>query len=117
MFVHAPVMLGPVPVDFILFAMVLAGIALFHRHTFQVAITGLAAITLYKLAFTGFAQGPGLGGLAGLLAHEWGTLPNPFLLLMGFALPSRPLEDSNVPVELPRLLPGHWKGGFLLRGM
>src|SRR5258706_2210172 len=114
MFVHAPVMLGPVPVDFILFAMVLAGIALFHRHTFQVAITGLAAITLYKLAFTGFAQGPGLGGLAGLLAHEWVTLANLFLLLMGFALLSRHFEDSNVPIELPRILPDDWKGGFLL---
>src|SRR5258706_479577 len=114
MFVHAPVMLGPVPVDFILFAMVLAGIALFHRHTFQVAITGLVAITLYKLAFTGFAQGPGLGGLAGLLAHEWVTLANLFLLLMGFALLSRHFEDSNIPVELPRILPDDWKGGFLL---
>src|SRR5258706_11669540 len=114
MFVHAPVMLGPVPVDFILFAMVLAGIALFHRHTFQVAIRGLAAIALYKLAFTGFAQGPGLGGLAGLLAHEWVTLANLFLLLMDFALLSRHFEDSNVPIELPRILPDDWKGGFLL---
>jgi Na+/H+ antiporter NhaD/arsenite permease-like protein len=114
MFVHSPVMLGPVPVDFILFALVLLGIALFHRHTFQVAITGLAAITLYKLAFTGFAQGPGLGGLAGLLAHEWVTLANLFLLLMGFALLSRHFEDSNVPIELPRILPDDWKGGFML---
>src|SRR5258706_10805320 len=114
MFVHAPVMLGPVPVDFILFAMVLAGIALFHRHTFQVAITGLVAITLYKLAFTGFAQGPGLAGLAGLFAHEWVILANLFCLLMGFALLSKHFEDSNVPIELPKILPDDWKGGFML---
>jgi len=111
---HQPVMLGPVPVDFILFALVLLGIALFHRHTFQVGITGLVVITLYKLVFTGFAQGPGLPGLGGLVAHEWVTLANLFLLLMGFALLSRHFEDSRVPVELPRVLPDDWKGGFVL---
>ena len=62
MFVHAPVMLGPVPLDFILFALTLLGIALFHRLTLQVALAGLATVTLYKLALTGFAQGPGLQG-------------------------------------------------------
>jgi Na+/H+ antiporter NhaD/arsenite permease-like protein len=114
MFTHAPVMLGPVPVDFILFALVLLGIALFHRHTLQVAVTGLVVITIYKLAFTGFAQGPGFAGLAGLFAHEWVILANLFGLLMGFALLSKHFEDSNVPVELPRILPDDWKGGFLL---
>jgi Na+/H+ antiporter NhaD/arsenite permease-like protein len=110
-------MLGPVPVDFILFALVLVGIAVFNRRTLQVALVGLAAITLYKLAFTGFAQGPGLAGLAGLLAHEWVTLANLFGLLMGFALLSRHFEESRVPAELPRILPGDWKGGFLLLAM
>src|SRR5258708_32353211 len=114
MYVHAPVMWGPAPVDSILSALVLLGIAVFPRHTFRVAIAGLAAITAYKLAFTGFAQGPGLAGLAGLLEHEWVTLANLFLLLMGFALLSRHFEDSNVPVELPRILPDDWKGGFML---
>lgn len=114
MFVHAPVMLGPVPVDFILFALVLAGIAFFNRHTLQVALAGLVAVALYKLAFTGFAQGPGLAGFAGLLAHEWVILANLFLLLMGFALLSKHFEESNVPVELPRILPDDWKGGFVL---
>src|SRR5258708_33687573 len=114
MFVHAPVMLGPIPVDFILFALVLAGIAFFNRHTLGIALAGLVAVTLYKLAFTGFAQGPGLAGFAGLLAHEWVILANLFLLLMGFALLSKHFEESNVPVELPRILPGDWKGGFVL---
>src|SRR5437870_7697171 len=90
----APMMLGPVPVDFILFALVLAGIAFFQNRTFEIAVGGLAVITLYKLAFTGFAQGPGLAGLMGLLAHEWVTLANLFGLLMGFALLSKHFEES-----------------------
>ncbi|HEV2903551.1 MAG TPA: hypothetical protein VGW32_00810, partial [Pyrinomonadaceae bacterium] len=51
-----------VPVDFILFALTLLGVALFHHHTLRVALTGLAAIVLYKLAFTGFRTGPGIAG-------------------------------------------------------
>jgi Na+/H+ antiporter NhaD/arsenite permease-like protein len=112
---HAtPVMLGPVPVDFILFAAILAGIAFFHHHTFRVAVGGLVVITLYKLLFTGFNQGAGLGGLVGHLGHEWVMVANLFLLLMGFALLSKHFEDSHVPLELPRVLPDDWKGGFLL---
>ena len=114
MFTPTPVMIGPVPVDFILFALILLGIALFNHHTLRVAVWGLAGVTLYKVVFTGFAQGPGLAGLAGLLAHEWVILANLFGLLMGFALLSKHFEDSNVPVELPKILPDDWKGGFLL---
>ncbi|MFO1399239.1 MAG: citrate transporter [Burkholderiales bacterium] len=105
---------GPVPVDFILFGLTLLGVALFHHHTLKVALTGLAAITVYKLAFTGFREGPGLGGLAAHLGHEWVTLTNLFLLLMGFALLSRHFEKSRVPLVLPRYLPGDWRGGFVL---
>jgi Na+/H+ antiporter NhaD/arsenite permease-like protein len=103
-----------VPIDFILFALILLGIALFHRHTMPIAVCGLLAVTIYKLAFTGFAQGPGLAGLAGLFAHEWVILANLFGLLMGFALLAKHFEDSNVPVALPAILPDDWKGGFVL---
>ena len=103
-----------IPVDFILFGLTLAGVALFHRHTLQVALTGLAAITLYKLAFTGFKTGPGLGGLALHMAHEWVILANLLGLLLGFALLSRHFEDSRVPDVLPRFLPDDWKGAFIL---
>src|SRR3972149_1622846 len=61
-----------IPVDFILFGLTLAGVALFHHYTLQVALTGLAAITLYKLAFTGFKAGPGLGGLGRRMADQGG---------------------------------------------
>ena len=55
-----PLYLLGIPVDFILFALTLLGVALFHHHTLQVALTGLAAIVVYKLGFTGFKSGPGL---------------------------------------------------------
>ena len=109
-----PVVLLGIPVDFILFALTLLGVALFHRHTLPVALTGLAAIIVYKLAFTGFKFGAGLGGLGQHMAHEWVMLTNLFLLLMGFALLSRHFEESRIPDEMPALLPDDWKGGVAL---
>ncbi|HUQ25287.1 MAG TPA: citrate transporter [Burkholderiales bacterium] len=103
-----------VPVDFVLFGLTLAGVALFHHHTLQVALIGLAVIVLYKLGFTGFKTGPGLGGLALHLAHEWVILANLLGLLLGFALLSNHFEESKVPAVLPRFLPDDWKGGFVL---
>ncbi len=107
-----PILIAGIPVDFILFALTLLGVALFHHHTFNVAMTGLAAIVAYKLAFTGFKTGPGLGGFAAHLAHEWVVLANLFCLLMGFAILSRHFEKSEVPALMPRFLPDDWKGGF-----
>ena len=103
-----------IPIDFILFALTLLGIAIFHRYTLPVALAGLAAITTYKLAFTGFKDGTGLGGLGLHLQHEWVVLANLFLLLMGFALLSRHFEESRVPDELPAILPDNWTGAFAL---
>jgi len=103
-----------VPIEFVLFGLTLAGVALFHHHTLPVALSGLAAIALYKLAFSGFKTGPGLAGLALHMAHEWVILANLLGLLLGFALLSKHFEDSNIPAELPKFLPDDWKGGFLL---
>jgi hypothetical protein len=108
------VMLGPVPLDFVLFAAVLLCVALFHHYTFQVAVTGLVVITLYKALVTGLKTGPGMSGLLAHFGHEWVLLANLFCLLMGFALLSKHFEDSNVPAALPRYLPGDWKGAFAL---
>ena len=113
-FVPQLVMLGPVPLDFILFACVLLGIALFHHYTFQVAVSGLVVIALYKAIVTGTPLGAGFGGVLSVFAHEWVTLANLFCLLMGFALLSKHFEDSHVPAALPRFLPDGWKGGFVL---
>ena len=109
-----PVLLLGIPVDFILFALTLLGVALFHRHTLPVALTGLATIIVYKLAFTGFKFGTGIGGLGQHMAHEWVMLANLFLLLMGFALLSRHFEESRIPDEMPALLPDDWTGGVAL---
>jgi len=109
-----PILVFGVPVDFILFALTLLGVALFHHKTLQVALTGLAVIILYKVIFTGFKYGTGLGGLGHHMAHEWVTLGNLFLLLMGFALLSRHFEESRIPDEMPALLPDDWKGGVVL---
>ena len=103
-----------IPVDFILFALTLLGVALLHNHTLAVALTGLAAITLYKVAFTGFKFGAGIAGLGLHMQHEWVILANLFLLLMGFALLSRHFEKSRIPDEMPAFLPDDWKGAFVL---
>ncbi len=105
---------GGIPVDFILFALTLLGVALFHNATLYVALTGLVTIGLYKIIFTGFKTGVGVAGFVGHLGHEWVTIANLFCLLTGFALLARHFEKSHVPVVLPRFLPDDWKGGFVL---
>ena len=52
-----PLYLAGIPVDFILFALTLLGVAVFHNQTFYVALAGLAAVIAYKLGFTGFKTG------------------------------------------------------------
>ena len=109
-----PIIVLGIPVDFILFALTLVGVALFHHHTLPIALAGLAAVTAYKLVFTGFKFGTGLAGLGLHTQHEWVILANLFLLLMGFALLSRHFEQSRIPDEMPALLPDDWKGGLVL---
>lgn len=102
------------PVEFLLFGLTLLGVALAHGRTLEVALVGLASIILYKLAFAGFAGGPGFTGLIDHLAHEWVILANLFALLVGFALLAQHFEDSHLPSRLPALLPDDWKGGLVL---
>jgi hypothetical protein len=103
-----------IPVEFVLFAATLLGVALLHNHTLPVALAGLATIGGYKLAYTGFAAGPGLAGLGAHLLHEWVMLANLLALLLGFALLARHFEESHVPRVLPRMLPRGWVGAFVL---
>ena len=105
---------GGIPVEFILFALTLLGVALFHHATLYVALTGLFTISLYKIIFTGFKTGAGVAGFMGLLGHEWVTVANLFCLLTGFALLARHFEKSHVPVILPKYLPDDWKGAFVM---
>ncbi len=110
----AGLVVAHIPLEFILFALTLIGVMLFHDKTLYVGLTGLTTITLYKLLFTGFNAGDGLPGLLSHLGHEWVMLANLFCLLMGFSLLSRHFEKSHVPVVLPKYLPDDWRGGFML---
>jgi Na+/H+ antiporter NhaD/arsenite permease-like protein len=103
-----------IPIEFILFSLTLLGVAVFHRSSLRVALLGLAAIVIYKIAFTGFKTGAGAPGFISHLGHEWVILTNLLCLLVGFALLSRHFEKSHVPVVLPKFLPREWKGAFVL---
>ena len=105
------------PVEFIVFAATLLGVAAFHHKTLQVALAGLAVLVATKLAITGFKTGPGLAGLLAHLSHESVGLLNLLALLTGFALLSRHFEESHVPAEMPAVLPDDWTGGLVLLGL
>lgn len=106
-----------IPIEFLLFAATLVAVAVFHHHTLAVALTGLAAITWYKVMFADFHGAPGLEGFILHLRAEWVILANLFALLVGFALLSRHFEQSHLPHLLPRILPDDWKGGLALLAM
>jgi Na+/H+ antiporter NhaD/arsenite permease-like protein len=106
--------MGPIPIPFIIFGLTLAGVAVFHRRALTVALIGLAAALLYSLLVAGFPEGPGLPGLVSHFAHEWVTLANLMLLLVGFAVVAHHFEGSNLPHALPRLLPDSWLGALVL---
>jgi Na+/H+ antiporter NhaD/arsenite permease-like protein len=113
---HAAVIpsLGPVRVEFILFGLTLIGVALFHKKTMYVALTGLVAVLLFKFifdpSFNIVTHIIGGGGHEG----EWRILLNLLGLLFGFAILARIFEESHVPEVLPRFLPNDWKGALVL---
>lgn len=95
-----------IPAEFILFAIVLAGIAIFHRHALAISLVGLAAALAYK-AYTGFH-------LTHHFREETPLLANLLGLLLGFAVLARHVENSGLPRIMPRFLPDDWKGPFIL---
>jgi Na+/H+ antiporter NhaD/arsenite permease-like protein len=102
------------PLEFVLFAATLLGIALLHHRTLLVALTGLGVIIAYKLLFAGFAEGTGIEGLTEHLNHERVIIANLGLLLTGFAILSRHFEQSRLPDLAPNILPSGWTGGLSL---
>ncbi|MGD9980835.1 MAG: SLC13 family permease [Hyphomonadaceae bacterium] len=106
-----------IPIEFILFAATLLGVALFHHRTFTVAVTGLIAILAYKFLFSDFDGHAGLDGFLQHLDHQWIELANLGLLLLGFALLSRHFEESKLPDLAPDILPNDWTGGLALLGI
>ena len=116
--------LGPVRVEFIIFGLVLLGVAIFHKQTFWVALTGVTVLLIFKLTFDQefhlfehiFGKTPFSEQLMdkSLREGEWGILLNLLGLLLGFAVLSKIFEESGVPDILPKYLPDDWKGPFLL---
>ena len=102
------------PVEFLIFGLTLAGVAIFHRHALPIAAGGLAAVIAFEWIFTQFPAGPGTTGLSQHFAHEWVTLVNLLLLLVGFAMVAAHFEQSGLPRALPRYLPDDWTGAFAL---
>jgi hypothetical protein len=106
--------LPDLPVEFILFGLMLAGVALFHKRALAISVTGLLAILAYEALVSSFPTGPGLGALVMHAEHEWVTISNLLLLLVGFELLSSQFERSNLPDRLPNHLPDGWAGGLAL---
>jgi Na+/H+ antiporter NhaD/arsenite permease-like protein len=106
--------IGPVRVEFILFAITLIGVALFHKKTMYVALAGLVAVLIFKFAFDPqFNLAHHIIGSAAK-EGEWRILLNLLGLLFGFAILARIFEESKVPEILPKFLPDDWKGGLVL---
>ncbi len=116
--------IGPIRLEFIFFGLILLGVALFHKHTFWVAVSGLAVLMTFKLLFDpGFHFMEHFFGTTPMAEQlmdkelrqgEWGIILNLLGLLLGFAMLSKIFEESGVPELLPRYLPNDWKGPFLL---
>jgi Na+/H+ antiporter NhaD/arsenite permease-like protein len=102
------------PVEFLIFGVTLAGVALFHRRALPIAAAGLAAVIACEWFVTSFPTGHGAAGLATHFAHEWVILVNLLLLLVGFALLAAHFEASGLPKVLPAWLPDDWTGAFAL---
>ena len=116
--------IGPVRIEFIIFALILLGVALFHNQTFWVAVTGLTVLIIFKLVFDpGFHFMEHLVGETPLMDQildkslrqgEWSIVLNLLGLLLGFAILAKVFEESGVPEVLPKYLPNDWKGPFVL---
>lgn len=107
-----PALFG-IRIEFILFALTLISVAIFHHKTMYVALTGLAAILIAKYIFTDFSLTKHIIGTPGH-EGEWRILLNLLGLLFGFAILAEHFKESKFPDILPNYLPEGWKGGLVL---
>ena len=103
-----------VPLEFVLFGLMLLGVALFHKRALEIAVGGLLVILAYEAFVSAFPTGRGLGALLLHAEHEWVIVANLLLLLVGFEVLSNQFEKSNISDHLPNLLPDDWTGGLVL---
>lgn len=106
-------MVAGIRIEFILFALTLIGVAVFHHKTMYVALTGLAVVLIVKYIFTDFSLTAHIVGSASQ-EGEWRILLNLLGLLFGFAILAEIFKESRFPEILPNYLPNDWKGGFVL---
>ena len=115
---------GPVRVEFIIFGLILLGVALLHKQTFGVAVIGLTVLLIFKFVFD-----PGFNFMEHVFGQnsmheqlmnknlrqgEWGIILNLLGLLLGFAILAKIFEESGIPEALPKYLPNDWRGPFIL---
>jgi Na+/H+ antiporter NhaD/arsenite permease-like protein len=103
-----------IPIEFVLFALMLVGVALFHRKALAISVMGLLVIFAFETLVTAYPTGRGVAAFAAHARHEWVTIANLFLLLVGFELLSNQFERSNISDHLPNLLPDGYSGSVAL---
>jgi len=96
-----------IPIEFVLFGLMLLGIAIWHQRAFEIAVGGLALIILYKLAVADL-------DLRIHIQQEWRLVLNLLGLLLGFAILAKHFEESQFPEWLHQWLPHDWTGGLVL---
>jgi Na+/H+ antiporter NhaD/arsenite permease-like protein len=108
-----PIIFG-IRLEFVIFALTLIGVAVFHHKTMFVALGGLATLLILKYLF--LPEFSFIEHLAGTSDKEgeWRILLNLAGLLFGFGILAKIFEESGVPDKLPDVLPDDWKGGFVL---
>lgn len=99
-----------IPVEFIIFTLMLIGVMLFHKKNLECALAGAICVIGYKLHAGNFE-------LFDHVKHESVLLFNLAGLLLGFAILADYFSKSRVPDLLPKFLPDDWKGGFVLLGL
>jgi len=106
--------IGGIQLEFILFALTLIGVAVFHHKVMYVALTGLTVILIYKyLVIDDFSVVEHIVGDENS-EGEWRILLNLLGLLFGFAILAKHFEESHIPEILPKYLPNKWYGGLIL---
>lgn len=92
----------------LIFGAAIVGVGMFHEKAFNFAVAGGLLGSLWMIGSNG------LSAYGGHWGHEWVTIVNLLLLLLGFALLSDHFEKSKLPEKLPKWLPNGWTGGFVL---
>jgi len=106
-----------VPFEFMLFALMLLGVALRHQRALMISVIGLLVIFAFETFVTAYPTGRGAGALMEHIGHEWVIITNLLLLLVGFEVLSNQFERSNISDHLPNILPDGFAGSVALLGV